>query len=227
MSNAVRELLECVGSLCDCFVFVCFFSTIRSSLIAMSLGEDPKRSGLEDTPLRMSKALLFFTKGYEQDLEEVVHGAVFDEPNADGMVIMKDIQIFSLCEHHMVSRKTKTGHVTAPQPQSSKYLHFSRSLFLARLTLPTCHKARFLDSLSLHAYVKCLLVDCRFKNVSLTKLQKPSKLQLEHLVLVLFWSAHTCAYPCGAQKSTVLSPPPVPCWANFETIQRHVQSSWG
>ena len=52
-------------------------------------------------PLRAAKAILFFTKGYEDSIEHAVKGAVFDEHH-DEMVVVKDIEMFSLCEHHMV-----------------------------------------------------------------------------------------------------------------------------
>jgi GTP cyclohydrolase I len=66
-----------------------------------SLGEDLNREGLQKTPERMAKALQFFTSGYEKNLDDVVNGAVFSI-DSDDMVIIRDIDIFSMCEHHLV-----------------------------------------------------------------------------------------------------------------------------
>ena len=85
MSAAVKTLLEC-------------------------LGEDPSRDGLKKTPLRMAKALLFCTNGYSKTLNSIVNGAIFEEDHTE-MVVVKDITIHSLCEHHMVPF---TGKVLFP-----------------------------------------------------------------------------------------------------------------
>ncbi|KAL5355312.1 hypothetical protein BJX96DRAFT_141086 [Aspergillus floccosus] len=76
LAGAVRTILECVG-------------------------EDPEREGLRETPERYAKAMLYFTKGYEENVRDLVNGAVFHEDH-DELVIVKDIEVFSLCEHHMV-----------------------------------------------------------------------------------------------------------------------------
>lgn len=76
LADAVRTILECIG-------------------------EDPEREGLLGTPERYAKALMYFTKGYEENVRDLVNGAVFHEDH-DELVIVKDIEVFSLCEHHMV-----------------------------------------------------------------------------------------------------------------------------
>ncbi|KAL2196615.1 hypothetical protein P885DRAFT_69630 [Corynascus similis CBS 632.67] len=76
MKSAVKTLLECVG-------------------------EDPDREGLLATPDRYAKAMLYFTKGYQENVRDIVNGAIFQEGHNE-MVIVKDIEVFSMCEHHLV-----------------------------------------------------------------------------------------------------------------------------
>ena len=69
--------------------------------ILENLGEDPSRQGLVKTPLRAAKAMEFLTSGYHQNIDAILNGAIFDE-NYDEMVIVKEIEFYSLCEHHIL-----------------------------------------------------------------------------------------------------------------------------
>jgi GTP cyclohydrolase I len=70
-------------------------------VILRQLGEDPAREGLEKTPERVEKALRYLTGGYQMDIRKVINGALFSV-KYDEMVIVKDIEFFSLCEHHLL-----------------------------------------------------------------------------------------------------------------------------
>ncbi|MDD2237500.1 MAG: GTP cyclohydrolase I FolE [Kiritimatiellae bacterium] len=66
-----------------------------------SLGEDPEREGLLDTPVRVEETWKYLTRGYRQNIDEVLNGAIFNVKE-NHMIIVKDIEIYSLCEHHML-----------------------------------------------------------------------------------------------------------------------------
>ena len=69
--------------------------------IIEELGEDPEREGLKKTPERVAKSLAFLTRGYRQNLKQVVNGAYFTS-GTNHMVVLKDIELYSMCEHHML-----------------------------------------------------------------------------------------------------------------------------
>ncbi len=69
--------------------------------LLLEMGEDPNREGLLKTPDRFAKAMAFLTRGYHQNLEEIINNAIF-QAECNNMIIMRDIELYSLCEHHML-----------------------------------------------------------------------------------------------------------------------------
>lgn len=91
------------------------------------IGEDPSREGLEKTPVRAAKALLKATSGYDVSIEQAVNGAIFN-CQSSGMVTVKDIEFYSLCEHHILPF---FGHISIAYIPKGKVLGISK---LARIT---------------------------------------------------------------------------------------------
>jgi GTP cyclohydrolase I len=116
-------------------------------LIIEAIGEDPNREGLLLTPERFARSMLFMTKGYHEDLNQVIKGAIFEEPSNTNMVVVRNIEISSLCEHHIIPfmGKVHIGYIPKRKVLGLSKLarisdHYSRRLQLQeRLTSEIAH----------------------------------------------------------------------------------------
>ncbi len=120
---------------------------VRKMLVA--LGEDPNREGLRKTPERFEKALKFLTSGYHQNLDTVMNGATFSV-HYDEMVVVKDIEFFSLCEHHLLPFFGKAHVAYLP---SQKVLGLSKiarlvNMYARRLQIQERMTSQIADAIS-------------------------------------------------------------------------------
>jgi GTP cyclohydrolase I len=153
---------------------------VRGLLIGV--GEDPEREGLRRTPLRVSKAMDFLTSGYRMTVDEVIKGAVFTEDCRE-MVVVRDIEFYSLCEHHMLPF---FGHAHVG------YLPKGKVVGLSKI-------ARVVD-----VFARRLQVQERLTNQVADALMESLS---PHGVAVVMEASHTCMMMRGVQKqnSTTVS----------------------
>jgi GTP cyclohydrolase I len=158
------------------------------------IGEDPNREGLRDTPKRYAKAMLFFTKGYGESVRELLNGAIFHE-NYDELVIVKDIDVSSLCEHHMVPF---TGKVQSSSASLVHYINKMRQIHIGYIpngrVIGLSKLARLAEIFSRRLQVQERLT--RQIALSISEILKPQG------VGVVMESSHHCMTMRGVEKFT-------------------------
>ncbi|WFD29772.1 GTP cyclohydrolase I [Malassezia sp. CBS 17886] len=164
LSSAVRTVLEC-------------------------LGEDPERDGLRDTPMRYARALLWMTKGYEEQLCDVISNAIFDEDH-DEMVIVRDIDVFSLCEHHLVpfTGKIHVGYIPNRMVIGLSKLARIAETFARRLSVQerlTRQVALALDE-ALKPRGVAVVMECEHMCMTMRGVQKPGASTVTSCMLGVF-----------------------------------------
>lgn len=134
--------------------------------ILLLIGEDPEREGLLNTPQRAAKALWFLTRGYRQNLTEVVNGAMFETPSKN-MIVVRDIEFYSLCEHHILPF---FGSVSVGYLPGKKIVGLSKiarivDVFARRLQVQERFAQQLCDALTEQLDARGVIVKCNARHL--------------------------------------------------------------
>jgi len=162
-------------------------SSIRSVL--MELGEDPDREGLRDTPDRVQKSMEFLTRGYRINPDDVVGDAIFHE-ESNHMIIIRDIEVYSLCEHHMLPffGRCHIGYIPRGTVFGVSKLARLVDCFASRLQLQerlTQHIARYIKD-KINAEGVGVVMECRHLCMMMRGVEKQNSCMVTSAVLGSF-----------------------------------------
>lgn len=126
------------------------------------IGEDPSREGLLKTPMRAAKALYYATQGYRTDIDEVVNGAMF-ESTSSGMIVVRDIEFYSFCEHHILPffGKVSIGYIPGDKIIGLSKLARIVDMYARRLQVQERMTAEICAELDRLLGAKGVIVTCR------------------------------------------------------------------
>lgn len=130
------------------------------------IGEDVSRDGLKDTPRRAAKALLYVTRGYRQDVDTVIHNAMFDAPGGD-IVIVRDIEFYSLCEHHILPffGTVNVGYIPGAKIVGLSKIARIVDMFARRLQVQERFADQLCDTLFDKLGAKGVIVECKARHL--------------------------------------------------------------
>lgn len=156
-----------------------------------ALGEDPSREGLRRTPVRVAESLAFLTSGYGMDPKKVVNRAIF-ESHANNMIIIRDIEVFSLCEHHMLPfyGRCHIGYIASKKVLGASKLARIVDCYARRLQIQerlTAEVARAIRE-AVNAEGVGVVMECRHLCMMMRGVQKQNSIMTTSSVLGVFHS---------------------------------------
>ena len=157
--------------------------------LLVELGEDPEREGLKRTPERMAKALAFLTGGYRQTARQVLNGAVF-QAHLNHMIIVRDIEVYSLCEHHVLPfyGRCHVGYIAKDKVMGVSKIARIVDCFARRLQIQERLTEQVAQSMmeEVQAEGVCVVMECRHLCMMMRGVEKQNSVMTTSVVLGSF-----------------------------------------
>lgn len=157
--------------------------------LLIELGEDPDREGLKNTPERVAEAWNFLTKGYRDNVEDVINGAVFAS-EANNMIIVRDIEVYSLCEHHLLPfyGRCHIGYIAREQVLGISKIVRIVEVFARRLQIQEKLTAQIAEEISKAIDVEGVgvVMECKHLCMMMRGVEKQNSLMTTSSVMGIF-----------------------------------------